>query len=265
MFGINGPISASPHNYIWMRTATLDFYCRRARRGRRGRAVRGRAARPRARRDRARRRRARAGRRRLRVHRGPGVVKDGALLFSSPNTNAIYRWSPGEALTVFRSKSGYTGTDIGRFHQPGSNGLTFDPGRAADDLPARQPPCDPGQPARRHHRARRLLRGQAAQQPQRPRLPLRRHAVLHRSAVRAAGRVRRPGQGAAVQRRVLACPRRARCSSQRRSWRGPNGLAFSPDERYLYVGNWDLERKVVMRYDGRRRTATLSSGPSSAT
>ena len=34
VFGINGPISASPHNYIWMRTATLDFYPReRARRG----------------------------------------------------------------------------------------------------------------------------------------------------------------------------------------------------------------------------------------
>jgi gluconolactonase len=30
---------------------------------------------------------------------------------------------------------------------------------------------------------------------------------------------------------------------------GLNGLAFSPDERYLYVGNWDLERKVVMRYE----------------
>ena len=30
-------------------------------------------------------------------------------------------------VTVFRSKSGYTGTDIGRYHQPGSNGLTFDP------------------------------------------------------------------------------------------------------------------------------------------
>src|SRR5207249_1080934 len=29
---------------------------------------------------------------------------------------------------------------------------------------------------------------------------------------------------------------------------GPNGLAFSPDERYLYVGDWDLEHKVVMRY-----------------
>ena len=36
VFGINGPISASPHNYIWMRTATLDFYApERARAGRR--------------------------------------------------------------------------------------------------------------------------------------------------------------------------------------------------------------------------------------
>src|SRR6516164_2997856 len=26
VFGINGPISAAPANYIWMRTATLDFY-----------------------------------------------------------------------------------------------------------------------------------------------------------------------------------------------------------------------------------------------
>ena len=26
VFGINGPISASPRNYIWMRTATLDLY-----------------------------------------------------------------------------------------------------------------------------------------------------------------------------------------------------------------------------------------------
>jgi len=30
---------------------------------------------------------------------------------------------------------------------------------------------------------------------------------------------------------------------------GPNGLAFSPDERHLYVGNWDVEHKVMMRYE----------------
>ena len=29
---------------------------------------------------------------------------------------------------------------------------------------------------------------------------------------------------------------------------GPNGLAFSPDEKFLYVGNWDEKKKVVFRY-----------------
>ena len=29
---------------------------------------------------------------------------------------------------------------------------------------------------------------------------------------------------------------------------GPNGLALSPDERFLYVGDWDEHRKVVNRY-----------------
>jgi gluconolactonase len=30
--------------------------------------------------------------------------------------------------------------------------------------------------------------------------------------------------------------------------RGPNGIALSPDEQYLYVGNWNEHKKVVMRY-----------------
>jgi gluconolactonase len=42
---------------------------------------------------------------------------------------------------------------------------------------------------------------------------------------------------------------------------GPNGLAFSPDERYLYVDNWDPAKKVVMRYevqpDGSLRNGTV--------
>ena len=83
------------------------------------------------------------------------------------------------------------------------------PAGQADDLPARQPPRDPGRAARQHHRARRPLRRPAAEQPQRSRLPLRRHAVLHRPAVRPARGVRRPQQGAAVQRRVRR-PRRPR-------------------------------------------------------
>jgi gluconolactonase len=30
---------------------------------------------------------------------------------------------------------------------------------------------------------------------------------------------------------------------------GPNGIAFSPDEKYLYVGDWNEKHKVVMRYE----------------
>ncbi len=37
-------------------------------------------------------------------------------------------------------------------------------------------------------------------------------------------------------------------SLQAKDLSGPNGIAFSPDEKFLYVGNWDEEKKVVMRY-----------------
>ena len=30
---------------------------------------------------------------------------------------------------------------------------------------------------------------------------------------------------------------------------GPNGIAFSPDESYLYVSNWDEKKKVILRYE----------------
>jgi streptogramin lyase len=44
---------------------------------------------------------------------------DGALLFSSTNTNAIYRLDPDAGrVTVFRSTSGHAGVDIGRYFLP---------------------------------------------------------------------------------------------------------------------------------------------------
>jgi gluconolactonase len=30
---------------------------------------------------------------------------------------------------------------------------------------------------------------------------------------------------------------------------GPNGLAFSPDEKFLYVTNWDEQKKQILRYE----------------
>ena len=40
---------------------------------------------------------------------------------------------------------------------------------------------------------------------------------------------------------------------------GPNGIAFSPDEKFLYVWNWDETNKVVFRYPV-NSDATLGNG-----
>jgi gluconolactonase len=247
VFGINGPISASPHNYIWMRTATLDFYApERARSAARVELEIERAdprldavLAPDAALERV------AGG--FLFTEGPVWSADGALLFSSPNTNSIYRWHPSGRVTVFRSKSGYTGVDVGRFTQPGSNGLTFDP-------QGRLTICQ--------HGNRRVIRVEP-------------HGNVTVMADRYQGRrlnspndlVYRsdgtlfftdppfglPGTFDDPDKELtfsgVFAVRDGRLTLVSDELEGPNGLAFSPDERYLYVGNWDLEHKVVMRYE----------------
>jgi gluconolactonase len=247
VFGINGPISASPPNYIWLRTATLDLYARE----------RAEVARvvpfelehfapglddvvtPDARLEQV------AGG--FEFTEGPVWSADGSLLFSSPNTNSIYRWDPRGAVTVFRSKSGYTGTDVGRYHQPGSNGLTLDP-------QGRLTICQ--------HGNRRVVRVEP-------------HGDVTVMADRFDGRrlnspndlVYRsdgtlfftdppfglPGVFDDAARELpfsgVFAVRDGEVVLVTDELAGPNGLAFSPDERFLYVGNWDPERKVIMRYE----------------
>src|SRR5918995_588708 len=99
VFGINGPISVSPRNYIWMRTATLDFYSAE-RAGTAWEAPVG-IDRLDSRLDElvpadVRLERVAGG---FEFTEGPVWARDGALLFSSPNTNAIYRWTPEGAVT----------------------------------------------------------------------------------------------------------------------------------------------------------------------
>jgi gluconolactonase len=232
VFGINGPISAAPANYIWMRTATLDFY------------------------EGA---RARAG-----VPVGPGIERvaggfeftegpvwspDGALLFSSPNTNSIYRLEPELGrVTVFRSKSGYTGVDIARYLQPGSNGLSFDPA---------------GRLVMCQHGNRRVLRVNphgdttvVADSFEGRRLNSPNDVVC-----RSDGGVwftdppfGRPGMADDPDREldfsgVFRVAPDGVITVIDDTLEGPNGLAFAPDERTLYVGNWDPAAKVVVRYE----------------
>jgi gluconolactonase len=248
VFGINGPISASPRNYIWMRTATLDVY--RAERT----AVAVEAAveieRLDARLDDlvppgAVLERVATG---FEFTEGPLWSKDGALLFSSPNTNAIYRWDAATgAVTVFRSKSGYTGVDIGRYHQPGSNGLTF-------DSAGRLTMCQ--------HGNRRILRVEPhgnvtvladAFEGRRLNSP---NDLVYRSDDTLYFTDPPFGLPDVFDDAAKELPfsgvfrvRDGEVTLESDELEGPNGLAFSPDERFLYVGNWQADRKVVMRYD----------------
>jgi gluconolactonase len=244
VFGINGPISASPRNYIWMRTATLDVYAPE-------RARAAEEARLETEGDLdgilpvdARLERVAGG---FEFTEGPVWTRDGTLLFSSPNTNAIYRWAPPGRVTVFRPKSGYTGTDIGRYHQAGSNGLTFDP---------------EGRLVLCQHGNRRVIRvnphgdvtvladhyeGKRLNSPND--LVVRSDDTLFFTdpPFGLPGVFDDPDKELPFSGVFRA--RDGRVELVTDELEGPNGLAFSPDERWLYVGNWDSERKVVMRYD----------------
>jgi gluconolactonase len=58
---------------------------------------------------------------------GPVWHKQGGyLLFSDIPANAVYKWKSGEGASVYLKSSGYSGTAPFAGMEPGSNGLTFD-------------------------------------------------------------------------------------------------------------------------------------------
>lgn len=253
VFGANGPLSHPPTNFIWMRLAKLEFYKD---------SVRGPyPVEPQE---------VNVEVLRLdpaidaivppnpKLHKlaegflfteGPvWVPADGGyLLFSDPNANRIYEYTQGGELSVFKERSGYQGADLAEYGQPGSNGLTLDPqGRLTID----------------EHGNRRVVRVE----------PDGRTSVL---ADRYQGkRLNSPND--LVYRRdgalfftdpPFGLPKFFEDRRKELPWSGvfalvggklrlltsdltgPNGIAFSPDEKYLYVGDWDEKKKVVMRYE----------------
>ena len=131
VFGINGPISNPPTNFIWVREAKLDFY--------KGESTGPIAITPsevnvevvqtrsmRSTRSSDRIRSSSNWPKDFKFTEGPVWIGDG-LLFSDPNANTIYKYSQDGQLSVFKTPSGYSGADIAEYRQPGSNGITLDP------------------------------------------------------------------------------------------------------------------------------------------
>ena len=246
VFGANGPLSDPPGNFIWMRSATLEFYAA----GRAGtvRKVDGTIRRldpgldaviaP----DAAFEKIADG----FQFTEGPVWHPDGYLLFSDPNANTIYRWSPEGQVSVFRAKSGYTGADIAEYGQPGSNGLTLDAeGRLTLD----------------QHGNRRVIRVErnGSVTPLAERYEGKRFNSPNDLVYRSDGALYFTDPPFGLPK-FFDDPRRelpysglfrvkdGTVTLLNHDLGGPNGLAFSPDEKFLYVGNWDLAKRVVMRY-----------------
>ncbi len=247
IFGANGPISNPPVNFIWVRSATLDFFPQgmvAAPQSANATVIRLDPALDRIVSRGARLEKLAGG---FQFTEGPVWHPDGYLLFSDPNANTIYRWSPDGAVSVFRTKSGYSGFDIGRYHQPGSNGLTLD---------------REGRLTINEHGNRRVTRleGTGKITVLADRYAGRRLNSPNDLVYRSDGTLYftdppfglpkvfdDPAQELPFSGVYMVKNGQIRLLT--RDLSGPNGIAFSPDEKYLYVGNWDLARKVLMRYE----------------
>jgi len=255
IFGINGPISGSPTNFIYLHYARLDFY-----KGTTGPVaiVPSEVNVEVVRKDPAMNEIVGLNPKVFKLAdgfkftEGPIWVKEGGyLLFSDPNSNIIYKYKPngneaGE-LSVFRTPSGYSGPDIAEYGQPGSNGLTLD---SQGRLTVNQ---------HGNHRVIRLERDGKetvlADRYQGKRLNSP-NDLVYRSDDTLF--FTDPPFGLP---KFFDDPRKelpfsgvysiykGKLQLVSTDFSGPNGIAFSPDEKYLYVGDWDDKKKVVMRYE----------------
>ncbi len=165
--------------------------------------------------------------------------KEGYLLFSDIPTNSIIKWQEGKGTSVFLKPSGYTGTATIR--RAGA-------GIQRPRLRSRRPPGVGGtwRPAhrplgkdRQENHAGRPLRRQTDQQPQRCRVQIQRRSVLHRSALRSAANPTTTRAKRLRSKASTTLPKTASSRCSTKDLKAPNGIAFSPDEKTLYISNAD--------------------------
>ena len=263
VFGINGPISYSPQNFIWIKSATLDFY-------KSPKVAISETPAQITKKDSALDEIVPAGAKIEKLAggflftEGPIWVprneeSEGYLLFSDPNNNVIYRWTQDGQLSIFMTKSGYRGMDIGEYGQPGSNGLTLDRQRRltinqhGNRRVVRMEKNGQLTVLADHYEGKRLnspndlvYKSDGALYFTDPPFGLPKFFDDPRKELPYSGVFRVSPDGKSVQ--LLT-----------KELSGPNGLAFSPDEKYFYVDNWDDKKKIIMRYEV-NADGTLSKG-----
>ena len=191
---------------------------------------------------------------------GPVWTHDGSLLFAEIPANNIDIWVPGQNAHVFIHPSGYEGTTPFKGPEPGSNGMTLDSkGRVTVAGHARRNVwrLESVNPKAQITVLADSYRGKKLNSP---------NDLVYRSdgslyftdppyglptqgdkdpakELQVNGVYRIPG---ALQQKPGAPPNRSQLQLVINDLPRPNGIAFSPDEKFLYVS--DSGKKVWMRY-----------------
>lgn len=178
---------------------------------------------------------------------GPVWVKDGGfLLFSDIPRNSVMKWKDGEGVSLYLKPSGYTGiVDYG--HEPGSNGLTI-------DAQGRLLSCEHGD--RRISR----LEKNGGKRTLADNYQGKRLNSPNDLTIKSNGDIyfTDPPYGlpnnADDPRReldifgVYRIAKDGTLTLLNRDMTRPNGIAFSPDEKTLYVAQSDPQRAIWMAF-----------------
>ncbi|MCI0489322.1 MAG: SMP-30/gluconolactonase/LRE family protein [Blastocatellia bacterium] len=174
--------------------------------------------------------------------------KGGCLLFSDIPANSVFKWKEGEGVSLFLKPSGYTGTAPFEGREPGSNGLAFD---AEDRLVL----CE--------HGDRRVARLEAdgSKRTLVDRFEGKRFNSPNDLVFKSNGDLYftdppfgLPKTFDDPQRELPFCgvyrlSRDGKLTLLTKEVGAPNGIAFSPDEKILYVTDVDDKRSAWLAFD----------------
>jgi gluconolactonase len=175
------------------------------------------------------------------------VKKGGYLLFSDIPANTIYKYKPNEKVELFRKPSGYDGADLPAGAFWGSNGLTL-------DKQGRLTICEHG------HRRVTRLEPDGKLTVLADKFEGKRFNAPNDAVYRSNGDLYftdppyGPVQGDDDPKKeipfngVYRLTPSGKIDLLEKELTRPNGLAFSPDEKTLYVANSDSKRKIWMSY-----------------
>jgi gluconolactonase len=177
---------------------------------------------------------------------GPVWMSAGYLLFSDVPMNTIFKWDPHSGISIFIRPSGYTG-EVPRGGEPGSNGLTR-------DKQGRLIACQHGD-----RRVARWEQGRFVSVADR--FEGKRFNSPNDAVVKSNGdiyftdppyglvkNVNDPAKEIAFQGVYRVSPNDGKVTLLTSEVTRPNGIAFSPDEKTLYVASSDPQKAIWMSY-----------------